>query len=218
MGFLDAIRSEAARLNRIRFVMNYVLVPAYLLLSLGGILVGGILMSIDEQRYESTFIGILIAFVLLSVVFLASVPFVRRREIRIELRRYGFDASSIAPGDEAFTCIFDEELTAVFDRHGVRLNDCDLAYHHFFISVVASNPANHVLVQLEFRLKREQPVPLPADATLASFAVLLRKELIWMFRQGFIRIENPEVLDHILEHPTDAFTQIYKYGRVKTIR
>lgn len=90
MSLLDQIRFEKARMNRIRYIINYVVVPGYFLIVLVSLFVAVSLMSIDEHRYLPVFISVIAGFVVITTGLLASVPYVRKYDfvIQIETSNY----------------------------------------------------------------------------------------------------------------------------------
>ena len=97
-------------------------------------------------------------FVLISIIFLASVPLVRKKAIKTEQERYDFDISTVEPLE-----IYDfstEEFFLKFDKYGMYVNDELFYYNHLNKSVVTSNHLKRVNIYLQFSLSKEQFVTI----------------------------------------------------------
>lgn len=145
----DLIRLEKKNMNSIRYFVNYRIVPLYVLLAAGMLVAFGILMGIDEERFLTIGLCLLGAITLLTVSVLISVPFVRNKEIYIEMSRYDFDLS-----DEAYQDVYDfssEELCLRFDKNAMYLDGKCYWYNHLTINVVASNFLQRILLAICFK-------------------------------------------------------------------
>ena len=79
----------------LNFTVSYILTPIYAVVCF--LLVGAfaVLMEMDDEKYLVHGLLCLGTFVLISIIFLATVPLVRKKAIEIELERYNFDISTV---------------------------------------------------------------------------------------------------------------------------
>ena len=160
-----------------------------------------VLMKIDDEKYLVQGLLCLGAFVLISIIFLASVPLVRKKAIKIEIERYDFDTSK----EEALE-IYDfstEEFSLKFDSYGMYVNDELFYYNHLDKNVVTGNYLKRVGVYLQFALDEEHRVTLSVNPTTLKMLDSLE-----------IKLDNRHILEYILSNKEDAFEQIYNKGYV----
>lgn len=141
------------------------------------------------------------AFVLISIIFLASVPLVRKKAIKMEIERYDFDTSK----EEALE-IYDfstEEFSLKFDKYGMYVNDELFYYNHLNKNVVTGNYLKRVGVYLQFALDEEHRVTLSVNPTTLKMLECLE-----------IKLDNRHILEYILSNKREAFEQIYNKGYV----
>jgi hypothetical protein len=198
---LKAIKREKEQMNRIRYVMNYIVVPVFLAVTAICIVIIGVTMSTDEEKYTPLAIALFAFEGVVIVLLMISVPFVRRREIQLELSKYSFDDEA-EPKDEY---LFGSEYgDVVFDRNGITCGDNYYDYADVSASIFTGNYLLLVNISIEFYLDEEQSIMIP-----------LSSETIHMLKQFGIELENPEVLEYILNNKEDAFKQIYSYGWIR---
>ena len=217
MGFLDLVKAERRMMNPIRFRMNYVVVPIFFTVTVTCILVGAVLISIDETRYEGAFIGIMVLVGVLMAALLASVPFVRRKEIAIELAKHDYDTSTVEDRD-TYEFVFSDGSSVALEYAGVTIFDRFFHYGGFRIAVETSNMLNQVHVFLSFQLKGGCSLAEEEDGSVDGFHLELTKELLHAVDHFPIRIENRSVLDALRSDKQKAFEQIYKTGRIREVR
>ena len=121
---------EKENMNPFRFKINYIFTPIYLLITviLFGII--GILLNIDEEKYKVLCLVLFGVFALSIVVLLASTPFIRKKEIKIELSRHDFTIREELL-QYNIRCLdyskfgLSKDLDVVFDKRGLRVNNKD---------------------------------------------------------------------------------------------
>lgn len=88
----DIVRDEKRQMNPIRRKMNYTLLPVLLAVFLACVIVGIVLMTIDEEKYAIPFVIVVTGGFLpiLLAVFLVN-PLVRKKEAQIEADKFDFD-------------------------------------------------------------------------------------------------------------------------------
>jgi len=199
--FSQIIKNEKAEMNKIRFVVNYRIVPAYIFIVILILITISILMSIDEIKYTPLAITLFIIIAAITVILLISVPFVRKKEIDMEMRRY--DLCEIENECERTFNFSNDDFLLSFDSNGMTLNDDFFWYNHLKISIDTSNYLNRVLISIIFLIDENNYCRIPFNG-----------ETISMVRKFNIKLENPEVFEYIICNKEDAFVQIYKTGRV----
>ncbi len=192
---------EKTQMLPLNFTVSYILTPIYAVLCFLLIGLFAVLMKIDDEKYLVQGLLCLGAFVLISIIFLASVPLVRKKAIKIEIERYDFDTSK----EEALE-IYDfstEEFSLKFDSYGMYVNDELFYYNHLDKNVVTGNYLKRVGVYLQFALDEEHRVTLSVNPTTLKMLDSLE-----------IKLDNRHILEYILSNKEDAFEQIYNKGYV----
>ena len=92
-GLKDIIAYEKTQMLPLNFTASYILTPIYAVVCF--LLIGtfAVLMEIDDEKYLVHGLLCLGAMVFISIIFLACVPIVRKKAIKIEIERYNFDTS-----------------------------------------------------------------------------------------------------------------------------
>ena len=192
---------EKTQMLPLNFTVSYILTPIYAVLCFLLIGLFAVLMKIDDEKYLVQGLLCLGAFVLISIIFLTSVPLVRKKAIKIEIERYDFDTSK----EEALE-IYDfstEEFSLKFDSYGMYVNDELFYYNHLDKNVVTGNYLKRVGVYLQFALDEEHRVTLSVNPTTLKMLDSLE-----------IKLDNRHILEYILSNKEDAFEQIYNKGYV----
>lgn len=201
VGLKEIVAYEKTQMLPLNFTVSYILTPIYAVVCFLLIAAFAVLMEIDDEKYFVQGLLCLGAMVLISIVFLASVPLVRKKAIKIELTRYDFDTSEEEPLE-----IYDfstEEFSLKFDKYGMYVNDELFYYNHLNKNVVTDNYLKRVGVYLQFALDKEHRVTLWANPTTLKMLECLE-----------IKLDNRHILDYIIENKKDAFEQIYNKGYV----
>lgn len=201
VGLKEIVAYEKTQMLPLNFTVSYILTPIYIVVCF--LLIGAfaVLMEIDDEKYLLQGLLCLGAFVLISIIFLASVPLVRKKAIKTEIERYDFDTSK----EEALE-IYDfstEEFSLKFDKYGMYVNDELFYYNHLNKNVVTGNYLKRVGVYLQFTLDKEHRVTLSVNPTTLK-----------MLESLDIKLDNRHILDYIISNKKDAFEQIYNKGYV----
>lgn len=201
VGLREIVAYEKTQMLPLNFTVSYVLTPLYAVVCF--LLIGAfaVLMEIDDEKYLVHGLLCLGAFVLISIIFLASVPLVRKKAIDIELERYDFDTSTAEPLE-----IYDfstEDFSLKFDEHGMYVNDELFYYNHLNKNVITDNYCNRVGVYIQFAWDEEHIVTLSVNPTSLKMLECLE-----------IKLDNRHILDYIIANKKDAFKQIYNKGYV----
>ena len=203
---------EKENMNPIRFKINYIFTPIYLLTTviLFGII--GILLSIDEEKYKVLCLVLFGVFALSNVVLLASTPFIRKKEIKIELSRHDFTIReellqyNIRSLDYSKFGL-SKDLDVVFDKRGLRVNNKDYMYEDFSIYVSTGNHNMRVEIVVDFILQSE-------DEKL--FMIFnMDNDLLNVIVNYNLQIKNKKVLDYIINDKEKAFNEILSHGQIR---
>lgn len=197
----EKAKFEKANMNKIRYIINYFVVPIYALITLICLVMVGVLMEIDEHRYTPIAIGLFIFIGVMTFSLLVSIPLTRKLEIKAEIKRYDFDTSNIESNG-----IYDfsnEEVSLRFDENGIYINDTLFWYNHLKVFINTSNHLNCVWVSIIFYINETN-----------YYDILLCGKIINMIEKFNINLLNRESFDYIINHKEEAFTKIYKTGQV----
>lgn len=201
VGIKEIIAYEKAQMLPLNFTVSYILTPIYAVVCFLILGAFGVLMEIDDEKYLVQGLFCLGAFVLISMIFLASVPLVRKKAIDAELERYDFDTSKVEPLE-----IYDfstEDFSLRFDEYGMYVNDELYYYNHLNKKVITDNYCKRVSIYMQFALDEEHVVTLPVNPTSLKMLECLE-----------IKLDNRDILDYIIANKRDAFEQIYNKGYV----
>ena len=201
VGLKEIVAYEKTQMLPLNFTVSYILTPIYAVVCF--LLIGAfaVLMEIDDDKYLLQGLLCLGAFVVISIIFLAIVPLIRKKAIKIEVERYDFDISK-----EESLEVYDfstDEFSLKFDKHGMYVNDELFYYIHLNKNVVTGNYLKRVGVYLQFALDEEHRVTLWVNPTTLKMLESLEIEL-----------DNRHILDYIISNKRDAFEQIYNKGYV----
>lgn len=197
----EIVAYEKTQMLPLNFTVSYILTPIYAVVCF--LLIGAfaVLMEIDDEKYLVHGLLCLGAMVFISIIFLACVPIVRKKAIKIEIERYDFDTSK-----EESLEIYDfstEEFSLKFDKCGMYVNDELFYYNHLNNNVVTGNYLKRVGVYLQFALDEEHRVTLSVNPTTLKMLESLE-----------IKLDNRHILEYILSNKKEAFEQIYNKGYV----
>ena len=195
MRLKDIVAYEKSQMLPLNFTVSYILTPIYVVISFLLITVCVVLMEIDDETYLVPGLLCLGTFALISILFLATVPVVRKKAIEAELARYDFDVSKIERDTWDFST---EELALKFDEHGMHIDGTLHYYNHLRKQVVTGNHYKRVEIYLMFALSEEQNVLLNVNPTTMKMLTCLN-----------ITLDNQHILDYILSNKREAFRQIY---------
>lgn len=201
VGLKEIVAYEKTQMLPLNFTVSYILTPIYAVVCF--LLIGAfaVLMGIDDEKYLVHGLLCLGAMIFISIIFLACVPIVRKKAIKIEIERYDFDTSK-----EESLKIYDfstEEFSLKFDKYGMYVNDELFYYNHLNKNVVTENYLKRVGVYLQFALDEEHRVTLSVNPTTLKMLESLE-----------IQLDNRHILEYILSNKKEAFEQIYNKGYV----
>lgn len=200
--FRDLMAYEKRGMNRIRFIVNNRIVPAYFASLILIIAIIAIIMSIDEVRFEGVTVGLLAIFGLMSIALLISVPIVRNKEIDLELARYDF---TILP--EHYKNVYEffvDGQKIRFDEVGVIVDEDSFAYQNLKGELSTSGRLMRVHLGFEFFTEFDRYLEIP-----------FCPESLAMIERFQIKLENASDLEYLLKNKRQAFLDIYTYSIVR---
>ena len=85
VGLKEIVAYEKTQMLPLNFTVSYILTPIYAVVCF--LLIGAfaVLMEVDDEKYLVHGLLCLGAFVLISIIFLASVPLVRKKQLKWKL-------------------------------------------------------------------------------------------------------------------------------------
>ena len=197
-GLREMIAEDKERMLPLNFAYAYILKPAYVVLAFGSFLLFSGLLNAGNVPLGLVCLGLM---GLLICLLLAAGPYVRKKAIQSELKRYQLDRSDISSQDEwEFS---ENELSVRFNRYGMKLNGVLFYYNHMTKLVMTSNDHQRVVIFLYFAYTDDEGIALP-----------LTPEALKMLSDFEVRLDNQPTLDQILEDPEGAFVKIYRHGKL----
>ncbi len=200
--FRDLMAYEKRGMNRIRFVINNRIVPILAAIELVLIITAGVLMDIDQSRFQTLGIVLFSLVGLLFVLTLISVPIVRNREINLELARYDFTVLPEHYKDEYEFLVNGAKIH--FDETGFIVDDDAFSYEHQTAELSTSGRLMRVHLGFEFFTAFDRYVEIP-----------FCPESLAMIERFQIKLANAGDLTYLLQNKRQAFLDIYTYSIVR---
>lgn len=197
------VKLEKRYMNPIRFRTNYRIVPAYGIFCALCLILGLVLMEIDDKKFLPVFLGLFALMAVVTVWLLRQVPATRKAELKAELDRYDFDTGDI-PAQKTYE-FFDEGMELTLDANGMTVEGKFCWYGHLKPALVTTNRFHRVWLAIQFG----------EDPKTALF-VPLSAELIHAVQNLPIPLTNPERLDFLLTHKENVIAQVYNTGTFRT--
>lgn len=198
----ELMEYEKRGMNRIRFVMNNRIVPVFVAVEILLIAAAAILLDTDEARFTTLGIVLFSLVGLLMILMLISVPFVRNREIDLELARYDF---TVLP--EHYKDVYEffvDGQKIRFDETGVIVDDDCFTYQNLKGELSTSGRLMRVHLGFKFFTEFDRYLEIPFCPE--SLALIERFQ---------IKLENAGDLAYLLENKRQAFLDIYTYSIVR---
>ena len=195
----ERIAYEREHMYPFVFTICYVVAPLYLLVSFALCAAFVILLDTDEVKYLVPGLLCIGTFVVITIALLVSVPFTRRKTVRLEMARYDFDTAPVAPQE-----VWDfssKDYSLVFDRDGMRFNGCLYNYARLEKRLIMGHYCRRVNLYLRFTTDTGEKITL-----------LVNPQTLKMLQCLDIRLDNQASLDYILSDTEAAFTMIHSRG------
>ena len=212
MKFREIMKKEKENMNPIRWKVNHIIAPIFVLIMIIILVVVGITMNIDEKKYTPLAICLFIFYGLLCIGLLVLTPFIRKIELKIEMAKYNFDKVKLDMDSSfKFTPISgtDEKAIVIFKENCLEIYGKEYYYKDFDIRIFSGNYLNLIHLSVIFTLLNSGKEYDP------YLAFPLDGRLVTVIDKYNIKIHDKEVLDYIINNKEDAFNQIYKYGYIK---
>ena len=192
-------RLEKHYMNPVRFRTNYRVVPAYGVFCALCLILGLVLMEIDDKKFLPVFLCLFALMAGVTVWLLRQVPRTRKVELQAELERYDFDTDD-TPVQNSYRFI-DEGLELILDANGLSVDGKFYWYSHLKPELVASNRFNRVWIAVRF-----------GTDPVSAVYLMLTPQLIQAIQSLPVPLVNPEALAFVLSHKENVFGQIYNSG------
>lgn len=209
--FLDLIRYEKNEMNPIRFKINYVFIPIWLAIFFLNILFIVIIDAKNDSLSLTSYILLGIDILSLTAL-LSSLPFIRKKEVKLELNKYDFVNSN---GDLIYE--FEDETSVrsinkiEFLEDKILINNNEFNYENCNCMIVTNNHLLRININLLFEIWDKNyyvyNIPLKLDG-----------KLIKLINDKQIKILNKDIFDYIIHNKEKAFYQIIKYGSIRRTR
>lgn len=206
--FLDLIRYEKSVMNPIRFKINYIYIPIYMVVFFINII---LIIAIDINNDNLSLISyILLGMDILSLpIVLSLLPLIRKTEVNLELDKYDFVESN---GNLIYE--FDDKSGACtrnvieFKEDKIIINKKQFDYENCSVMVVTSNYLLRININVFFEISNE-------DGYEFNIPIKLDGSLIKMIKERNIKVLNKETYEYIINNKEKAFYQIIKYGHIR---
>ena len=136
---------DKSRMLPLNYAFSYVLTPIYIVSAL--LLLIGIGAATGDGKVTAGLAGVILL-AILTAVFLAGFPIVRKRAIRSERERYCFDTEAV--GSRTEWDFSQEELSVRFNRYGMVADGKLHYYNHLKKFVYTTNEFKRVGIYLGF--------------------------------------------------------------------
>lgn len=206
--FLDLIRYEKKEMNPIRFKINYFFIPIWLAIFFLNILLIVIIDAKNDSLSLTSYILLGIDILSLPTI-LSSIPFIRKKEVKLELDKYDFVNSN---GDLIYE--FEDEMSVKsinkieFLEDKILINNNELNYENCNCMIVTNNHLLRINVNLLFEIW---------DKNCYEYNISLKLDgkLIKLINDKQIKVLNKDIYDYIIHNKEKAFYQIIKYGSIR---
>lgn len=206
---LKIFKQEKQEMNKIRVIVNYTVVPSVLIITVIILATICITMEINEEKYTILSIILFSVLGLIYAALLLSVPFIRKKELEIELSKYNFNIDD----DVKEEYIVESSSTpVVFKKDGLYFENKHYKYEDLYFQLMTSNYLLKITIKVYISVKNSDSFIKP------HWNMTLDKELVNAILKYNIKLDNHEQFIYLINNKEDAFKQIYNYGYVKKIK
>lgn len=205
---LDVIKKEKKEMNSIRFRMNYIIVPLFLIFMIVILTIIGITLSINEEKYTPLAIVLFSIFGVGIIGLLVSVTFVRKKEIKIELAKYDFTINNEMK--EKYYLKTTNGNEAIFTKDYMIVDNKKYLYDDFEIILYTSNYLLNVRINVEFVLVNSSSYVNP------YWNFRLNNDLLNAIMKYEIKLNNYKLLNYIINNKEAAFKHIFLRGYIES--
>lgn len=208
--FLKIFKQEKQEMNKIRAIINYTVVPIVLISTVIILATIFILMEINKEKYTVLSIILFSVLGLIYTLVLLSIPFIRKKELEIEISKYNFDIDDDVK--EEYIVESTSTIPVVFKKNGLYFNNKHYKYEDLYLQLMTSNHLLKITIKVYIRVKNSNSFIEP------HCNMVLDKELVNAIPKYNIKLDNHELFIYLINNKEDAFKQIYRYGYVKKIK
>lgn len=140
--------NEKVSMHRVRRMMNHIVIPAFISCTAIILIIIIALLSTDEKKYTNVGILLFILIGILCIALLAAVPFVRKKEIALELAR--FANSKITDPLATAYHFTDRGNDLTLTTEGLALADAFYLYEQLHVKVESSAKNNQIQLYFPF--------------------------------------------------------------------
>ena len=205
-GFIKILNEEKKQMNKIRAIANYTVVPIVLVVTVIILTTICITMEINEEKYTVLSIILFSILGLIYALLLISVPFIRKKEIEIELSKYNFD---IEDNVKEEYIVESSSSQVIFKKDGLYFENNHYKYEDLYLQLMTSNYLLKITIKVYINAKNSNSFIKP------HWNMTLDKELVNAIIKYDIKLENYDKFIYIINNKEDAFKQIYRYGYIK---
>ena len=206
-GFIEILKEEKKQMNKIRSFVNFTIVPIILLITCIFLVTIMILLNINEEKYTPLAVSLFIIIGVIYTILLVTVPFIRKKELQIELAKYDFTIDEEVK--EEYTIKSNLGLNVVFKKDGIYVNNNYYKYEELRLNLGSSNYLLKVNLYIDVVVKNSNSYIKP------YWYIKLDKELINAVLKYNIKLDNHDKFVYIINNKEDAFKQILNYGYIK---
>lgn len=208
--FSKILKQEKQEMNKIRVIVNYTVVPIVFIVTFVFLITIYITMEINEEKYTVLSIILFSVLGLIYTLLLVSIPFIRKKELEIELSKYDFYIDD--EEKEEYIVESTSTIPVVFKKDGLYFNNKHYKYEDLYLQLMTSNHLLKIIIKVYIRVKNSNSFIKP------HWNMTLDKELVNAILKYNIKLDNHEQFMYLINNKEDAFKQIYRYGYVKKIK
>lgn len=203
---LNTFKQEKQEMNKIRVIANYTVVPIVLVVTVIILTTICITMEINEEKYTVLSIVLFSMLGLIYALLLLSVPFIRKKELEIELSKYNFDIEDDVKEEYI---VESSSSPLIFKKDGLYFENNHYKYEDLYLQLMTSNYLLKITIKVYINAKNSNSFIKP------HWNMTLDKELVNAILKYDIKLDNHDKLVYIINNKEDAFKQILNYGYVK---
>ena len=168
-GFIEILKEEKKQMNKIRAIANYTVVPIVLVVTVIILTTICITMEINEEKYTVLSIILFSILGLIYALLLISVPFIRKKEIEIELSKYNFDIEDDVKEEYI---VESSSSQVIFKKDGLYFENNHYKYEDLYLQLMTSNYLLKITIKVYINAKNSNSFIKP------HWNMTLDKELV----------------------------------------
>ena len=200
------LKKEKQEMNKIRTFINYTIVPIILIITILVLSTIFILLTINEEKYTTLAIILFILLGTMYISLIASLPLIRKKELKIELDKYDFTINQDVKDEYVINT---KNSVVKFKKDGLYYEDKYYKYDDLKINFHISKYLLKVNLFIEINVINDKSFINP------NWFIDLDNKLLNALTHYNIKIENKDRLLYIINNKEKAFEDILKYGFIK---